>query len=77
VTPRPSPPSQRTLSAERPLSATDARKADAFTRLCDWFGDTFGESPRGLAWFAATLFPLCVAAFVVGYFGLRELLAVV
>lgn len=47
-----------------------------FERICGWLGDTFGESPRGFAFFAATLAPLAVAAFLVGYFGLRELLAV-
>ena len=46
-----------------------------FDRVCDWLGDTYGDGPRGLAWFIATLFPICAAVFAVGYFGLRELLA--
>jgi hypothetical protein len=41
-------------------------------RVADWLERTFADR---LGWFIATLFPLCVAAFAVGYFGLRELLA--
>jgi type VI protein secretion system component VasF len=51
------------------------RREPLHHRLADWLGRTFGESPRGFAFFAATLFPICAAAFAVGYFGLRELLA--
>jgi hypothetical protein len=40
--------------------------------VADWLERTFADR---LGWFIATLFPLCVAAFCVGYFGLRELLA--
>jgi hypothetical protein len=40
--------------------------------IADWLERTFADR---LGWFIATLFPLCVAAFAVGYFGLRELLA--
>jgi hypothetical protein len=40
--------------------------------VADWLERTFADR---LGWFIATLFPLCVAAFAVGYFGLRELLA--
>jgi hypothetical protein len=40
--------------------------------VADWLERTFAGR---LGWFIATLFPLCVAAFAVGYFGLRELLA--
>jgi hypothetical protein len=48
-----------------------------FDRIINWLGDTFGESPRGFAFFCGLLFPLCAAAFCIGYFGLRELLAVI
>ena len=40
--------------------------------VADWLERTFADR---LGWFIATLFPLCVAAFAVAYFGLRELLA--
>ncbi|WP_155262916.1 hypothetical protein [Sphingomonas segetis] len=40
--------------------------------VADWLERTFADR---LGWFIATLFPLCVAAFCLGYFGLRELLA--
>lgn len=48
-----------------------------FERLCDWLGDTFGESPRGFAFLCGLLFPICAAAFCAGYFGLSELLRAV
>jgi type VI protein secretion system component VasF len=53
------------------------RREPLHARLADWLGRTFGESPRGLAFFAATLLPICAAAFAIGYFGLRELLSMV
>jgi hypothetical protein len=40
--------------------------------VADWLERTFADR---LGWFIATLFPICVAAFCIGYFGLRELLA--
>jgi hypothetical protein len=40
--------------------------------VADWLERTFADR---LGWFIATLFPLCVAVFCAGYFGLRELLA--
>jgi hypothetical protein len=40
--------------------------------VADWLERTFADR---LGWFIATLFPICVAAFCVGWFGIRELLA--
>ena len=49
-------------------------RPSTFERVCNWLGETFGESPRGFAFIAGLLLPLCIAAFCIGYFGLRELI---
>jgi hypothetical protein len=42
--------------------------------IADWLERTFADR---LGWFIATLFPLCVAAFCIGWFGVRELLHII
>jgi hypothetical protein len=42
--------------------------------VADWLERTFADR---LGWFIATLFPICVAAFCVGWFGVRELLHII
>jgi hypothetical protein len=56
------------------LQAQDYERQTRFQRICDWLEDTY-YGPRGFLWFMGTLFPICAAAFTLGYFGVREFLA--